>query len=163
DLAQVVARMQEVHLEPGQSVAEADARLYLLTDGQARVLHPTGSETAAPARLGPGDAFGLAALLGERTGGVLEAVSKVDLVALDALDLAHLMLALPALAGSLAAQTSAGPREGIRLSRPMLRPWPVSPEPRADADSSLSRTYASWAQPSVRRDAGRVDVMGGAP
>ena len=163
DLAQVVARMREVHLEPGQSVTEADARLYLLTDGQARVLHPTVPETAAPARLGPGDAFGLAALLGERTGAVLEAVSKVDLVALDALDLAHLMVALPALAGALAAQTSAGPREGIRLSRSVLRPWPVSPDPRADADSSLSRTYASWGQPSMRFDGSRIDVMGGAP
>ena len=87
----------------------------------------------------------------------------MDLVALDALDLAHLMVALPALAGALAAQTSAGPREGIRLSRSVLRPWPVSPDPRADADSSLSRTYASWGQPSMRFDSSRIDVMGGAP
>ena len=164
DLAQVVARMREIHLGPGQTVAEADARLYLLTDGQARVLHPTGSEAAVPsARLGPGDAFGLAALLGERADTVLEAVSKVDLVALDALDLAHLMLALPALAAALAGSTSAGPREGVRLSRPMLRPplprpGPVSVEPRAHADSGLSRAYAPWAQPSSRRDA--VEVMG---
>ena len=164
DLAQVAARMREVHLEPGQTVAETDARLYLLTDGQARVLHSTVSETSAPsARLGPGDAFGVAALLGDRTGGVLEAVSRVDLVALDALDLAHLMVALPALARALAGYTAAGPREGILLSRPMLRPWPVSPDQRADADSSLSRTYAPWAQSSMRRDASHVDVMGGAP
>jgi ABC-type phosphate transport system ATPase subunit len=163
DLAQVVARMREVHLEPGQTMAEADA-LCLLTDGQARVLPPTGSEPSAPpTRLGPGDAFGLAALLGNRTGGVLEAVSKVDLVALDALDLAHLMLVIPALPAALAAHTSAGPRDGIRLSRPVLRPWPVSPQPRSNADVSLSRPAASWAQPPVRRDAARVDVMGGAP
>ena len=165
DLAQVLARMREVHLEPGQTVAETDARLYLLTDGQARVLPPTGPELPAPpARLGPGDAFGLAAMLGNRTGGVLEAVSKVDLVALDALDLAHLMLVLPALAAALAAHTSAGPRDGIRLSRPMLRPWPVPPEPRANAaDASVSRPAAAWAQPPMRRNAARVDVMGGAP
>jgi hypothetical protein len=45
----------------------------------------------------------------------------------------------------------------------MLRPWPISPDPRANADASLSRPAASWAQPPMRRDAARVDVMGGAP
>lgn len=137
-------------VEPGQIVTEAEGRLYLLIDSQARVLHPAVSELPVPsARLGPGDAFSLAALLGDGTGSVLEAVGQVTLFALDALDLARLPLVPPALAAALTAPDSAAPREGFGCPARCCGRGQSRRSRGANADPSLSRPCAPWAQPRV--------------
>lgn len=66
--------------------------------------------------LGPGDAFGLAALLGEDAGEVLQASGPVQLLAISGAELWQLAAKLPGLAAGLQpASGSARPVGGVRL------------------------------------------------
>ena len=77
-------RLNTVDLAAGETLTEGGGRLAILRRGHARVLVPDFAGRPTPAaELGPGDAFGVAALLGQESGAVLEAVERVGLVVLD--------------------------------------------------------------------------------
>lgn len=107
-----------------------DGRLLLVRQGRGLVLgpDPTG-RLATVAELGPGQAFGLGATMGEQTGSVLRALRPLQLLVLSSAALAVLALELPAVAAAL--DTPLGPARpagGARLSQVALRP-PLSGDP----------------------------------
>ena len=74
------------------------------------------------AQLGPGDVFGLAALLGDDMDNVLQPIGNLDLLVLDPAAIARLTVEVPSLPKSLfGAEQAVAPRGGTRLSRPVLR------------------------------------------
>jgi energy-coupling factor transporter ATP-binding protein EcfA2 len=101
-----------------------DGRLLLVRQGRAVVLAPDpAGRLLTVAELGPGQAFGLDATMGEQTGSVLRAVRPLRLLVLSSAALAVLALELPAVAAALdTAPGPTAPAGGSRLSRVGLRP-----------------------------------------
>jgi ABC-type multidrug transport system fused ATPase/permease subunit len=123
ELTCVAERLRHVRLAPGETVAESDGRIYVIASGQARVLSKDVTGTAVPsAQLGPGDVFGLAALLGDDMDNILQPIGNLDLLVLDPAAIARLTVEVPSLPKSLfGAEQAVAPRGGTRLSRPVLR------------------------------------------
>ena len=89
------------------------------------VLAPDFTGALAPlADVGPGDAFGLSALLGEDKGFVLKAVDALSLVVIDDEAIRGLAGVHPQIAQALEGTTkpAAGPAGGQRLSRLTMAP-----------------------------------------
>jgi ABC-type polar amino acid transport system ATPase subunit len=110
-LAEVAGHLERVVLPAGESVADG-TDLWVVTAGRARVLVPgVGGGWSTTAELGPGDAFGLAAVLGGGpTGAWLQAI--------DGVELAHLAAAhLDRSGGAALAGPAVGPSGGTRLTR----------------------------------------------
>jgi ABC-type multidrug transport system fused ATPase/permease subunit len=128
DLDRLAGRLRPVSLDPGETVAEGGGRLLLVRGGRAEVLaRGLAGRLEVAAELGPGDAFGLGALLGEETGLVLRAAGRpVQLLALDDESMAAAAAAHPpvaaALEGDAAPRAAARPAGGRRLSRVTLAP-----------------------------------------
>lgn len=119
--AEVAGRLRERRLQPGEALLEGDGCLYLIAEGEARVLVP--DSPFAPVVLARGDAFGLAALLRDESGARLQAVGAVTLLVLDAEDLGYLAATLPQVAAALGG--SGGglvPSGGSRLPTVMFTP-----------------------------------------
>jgi ABC-type multidrug transport system fused ATPase/permease subunit len=132
ELAAVVRRLRPVEVAPGERPAEGGGGLSLMRRGRARVLVPGfGGDLAVVAELGPGDVFGLSALLGEETGSVLEAVEAVSLLVLDGPAFADLVGQVPTLAAGFEGtrRSRVLPRGGRRLSRLTM------PRPQAELRS----------------------------
>jgi ABC-type multidrug transport system fused ATPase/permease subunit/pSer/pThr/pTyr-binding forkhead associated (FHA) protein len=112
----VVSRLQPQTLSSGQVVVEGGGRLAIVRRGRARISAEIGAGEGT--ELGPGDAFGLAALLGNETGAVLVAEGPVTLLVLDDQAMASLAGALPSVAAALERpKAAASPAGGRRLSR----------------------------------------------
>ena len=134
ELADVASRLQAGKVQAGQGLPEGGGRLVLVRRGRARVLTPgLGGQLVASAELGPGDAFGVAALLGQETGAVLEGAEDLAVLVLDDEDMAGVAARFPSVAAALAGRPSAlVPAGGRRLSR-MTMAFSIEPGPPARA------------------------------
>ena len=121
----VVGRLQNLELAAGATVAEGGGRLHMVRRGRGSVLAPDFAGELSPlAEIGPGDAFGLAALLGEERGHVLRAIDAVSLLVLDDEAVRGLAAVHPSVALALegGAASAAVPAGGTRLSRLTIAP-----------------------------------------
>jgi ABC-type multidrug transport system fused ATPase/permease subunit/CRP-like cAMP-binding protein len=156
-LSTIAGRLRPGLLEAGEQVEEGNGVL-LLRSGRARVLAPGVDGRLAPvAELGPGDAFGLSALLGPdaaRLSGpmsptpatVLEATEPVATLTLDDEAIAALAGALPSVAAALdGTAVAAAPVGGRRLTRMTIAPRlrPPLPPPAAPAPTTQDVRRAS--------------------
>jgi len=124
-LADVAGRLQSVELAAGATVAEGGGRLFIVRRGRGSVLVPDfAGELSPSAEVDAGDAFGLAALLGEERGHVLRAVDALSLLVLDDDAIRGLAAIHPSVAATLegAAASAAVPAGGTRLSRLTIAP-----------------------------------------
>ena len=124
-LAVVAGRLRADDLAPGARVPERSGQLLIVRRGRARVLRPgIDGELAPAAELGPGDAFGLSALLGQESGAYLEATEPVGALVLDDEAIAGLAAAYPAVGAALEGRRppSVAPAGGRRLSRMTIAP-----------------------------------------
>ena len=119
---------------PARRLAEGGGRLLLVRQGRAKTLVPGLTGQLVPvADLGPGDAFGLTALLGEPTGAVLQAVEALRLLVLDDEAITGLAALFAPVAAALDGRRAgeSAPEGGTRLSRmtiaPMVAPAPPPP------------------------------------
>ncbi|HSL56691.1 MAG TPA: ATP-binding cassette domain-containing protein, partial [Acidimicrobiales bacterium] len=112
-LADVAGRLRSTTLAAGERVSEEPGRLWLVRAGRARVLSVAadGSERA-DTELGAGDAFGVAAALGDVRGDALEAVEPLRLLTLDPDALAAVAAVHPAVAARLSGRGTMGPAAG---------------------------------------------------
>jgi ABC-type multidrug transport system fused ATPase/permease subunit len=119
ELTLVEDSLQPLALGPGERLSESDQRLAIVARGRGRVLVPgVGNQgLVSVAELGPGQAFGLSALLGEPTGAVLEASAALTVLCLDTDRLDMLVERLPAVAAALRGNqaTVVSPVRGRRL------------------------------------------------
>jgi ABC-type multidrug transport system fused ATPase/permease subunit len=123
-LAGVAGRLKAVDLPVGANLEEG-GRLVIVRTGSASVLAPDFTGELAPVTdLGPGDVFGLAAVLGDPKGYVLHANDAVSLLALDDEAIRALAGLHPTVAAALEARGAreAGPVGGTRLSRLTIAP-----------------------------------------
>ena len=129
-LDRVARCLHEQRVDRDETVRSDDGRLLLIRRGRALVLGPDpAGRLTTVARLGPGQAFGLGGVMGERTGTLLRALRPLELLVLRSEALAALALELPAVAAALdTAPGRAVPAGGERLSQLALRP-PVSGDP----------------------------------
>ena len=95
------------------------ALVLLGASAAAQPVAPHQDNSSRPEALQPGDAFGLAALLGAETGAELVAEEPVELLVLDSDTLASLAAIHPSVAAALmgAGDDRAGPQGGELLSR----------------------------------------------
>jgi ABC-type multidrug transport system ATPase subunit len=160
-LATAAGRLRAVDLAAGETLPEGGGRISILRRGQARLLVPDLTGTLAPvAQLSPGDAFGVAALLGRESGAVLEAIGRVGLVVLDDAAMAGLAATIPAVGAALAgapaaARPAAAPLGGRRLSRltfgPQRRPLSLAGhEQEVEAPGADEVRRLTGALPAVR-------------
>jgi CRP-like cAMP-binding protein len=99
--------------------------LFVVRRGRGSVLAPDFAGELSPlAEVGPGDAFGLAALLGEERGHVLRAIDTVTLLVLDDEAVRGLAAVHPSVAVALegGGASAAVPAGGTRLSRLTIAP-----------------------------------------
>ena len=107
-------------------------------------------ELVASAELGPGDAFGLSALLGHETGAVLEGAEDLSFLVLDDEDLAGVAARFPSVGVALAGRPSVpAPTGGRRLSRMTIAPSPTAAQ----------STVPSAAKQEVLRITGTLPVV----
>ncbi|MFQ5556943.1 MAG: ATP-binding cassette domain-containing protein, partial [Acidimicrobiales bacterium] len=134
----VAERLEAAEVGPGETLAEGSGRLSLISRGRGEVLTPGPSgDLVATAELGPGDSFGLSALLGAETGALLRAVEKLTLLVLDdealrAIAARHSAVA-DVLSGGLAVPA---PVKGRRIGRSTLavRTGALGPAPARSAE-----------------------------
>jgi ABC-type multidrug transport system fused ATPase/permease subunit len=123
-LALVESRMTTLVLSPGERFPEGGGRLVIVKRGRAQLLapRPGGGEEVFVTELEPGDAFGLAAILGNETGSVLVAEGPVSLLVLDDEAMSALRAALPQISSAVTGLRSptVAPAGGRRLSRVTL-------------------------------------------
>jgi ATP-binding cassette subfamily B protein len=116
---EVGEHLRAAELTPGQLVPEGGGRVAIVARGRARVLVPSlGGRLTGETELGPGDAFGVTALLGEDRGTTLQAIEPTTLLVLDDEQLRGLAARYPEVAARLTGgePQADGPR-GRRLER----------------------------------------------
>lgn len=156
-LADAVSRLRPVELAVGDAIEEQPGRLLLVRSGRAEVRVPgIGGGWDSTAELGPGDSFGLAALLGAARGAQLVALEPTRLLVLDDAALGALAASYPSVAAALEGQAPAvAPPEGARrLSRMVMRSRvehssALAPQPRPPAPDADAVVRASGAFPRV--------------
>jgi ABC-type multidrug transport system ATPase subunit len=125
----VAGRLHSSDLAAGERVAEDAGHLVMVRRGRGQVLTSSADGAAIPtAELGPGDVFGLGALLGDTTGALLSAVGPMTLLVLDAGALAAAAAMFPTVASVLEGRPVDGgpaPAGGHRLSRVPTAALPV--------------------------------------
>ena len=164
-LATVAASLRDSELPLGGTLHEVEGQLVLVRSGRGNVLVPgvTG-QLVAVAELRSGDAFGIAALLGQPIGAVLEAAATMQLVFLDEQSIAALARSLPPLAAEMAGRNepAAAPTGGTRLSRMTVMPshaggpGPAPPVPLADIRRDDRRVPDRATMSRVETDDGRA-------
>ena len=152
-LADVAARLGILDLAPGESIKEGGGRLAIVRTGRGTVLAAgLAGEPEPVAELGPGDCFGLTALLGQERGAELVASERTRLLVLDDETLSTLAAIYRPVADALQGTRAptAAPVGGARLSR-------LTIGPRATFDAAAARV-ASTAPPSadIRRATGAL-------
>ena len=118
-LADIASHLQAAEIGAGESVAEGGGRLMVVSHGRAEVLSPGPDRELVPtADLGPGDAFGLSALLGSETGAVLRAVEKMTVLVLDDESLVAVSASHPSVGEALGGgRAGPAPVSGRRVTR----------------------------------------------
>ena len=124
-LADVADRLGVLDLAPGESINEGGGRLAIVRTGRGTVL-VTGlaGEPEPVAELGPGDCFGLTALLGQERGAELVASERTRLLVLDDETLSSLAAIYPPVARRAAGHPCADGGAGRRRS-------PLAPDHRS--------------------------------
>jgi ABC-type multidrug transport system fused ATPase/permease subunit/CRP-like cAMP-binding protein len=124
ELDLVASRLRATSVSAGERLAEGGGSLTLIRRGRARLLSPGfAGELFGSAELGPGDAFGVSALLGQETGAQLEASTDLSLLVLDDDVIAGFAATLPSVAAALGGKgTAPAPVGGQRLSRVSMGP-----------------------------------------
>jgi ATP-binding cassette subfamily B protein len=118
DLGAIAAQLRVVDLRPGEQIPEGGGRLILIRRGSVRTLLPGIDGQLVPSvELGTGDAFGLAALLGNETGATLEAIDSASVLVLDDESISSIAARHPSVADALRHGSHLGPEGGQRLSR----------------------------------------------
>ncbi len=116
-LAEVAGRLGERQVPVG-TVVEEDGALSVVRRGRADVLGPgLAGQPVVVGELGPGDTFGLAAVLGGGAGTAMRAVETLTLAVLDADLLRALAQSEPSVAAGLTGRRSSIAPTGQRLSR----------------------------------------------
>jgi ABC-type multidrug transport system fused ATPase/permease subunit len=163
-LSKIAQMLQSAQLQAGATLAEGGGRLSFIRSGRGEVLSPNlAGEPIATASLGPGDAFGLSALLGVEAGLSLRAVDPVTLLVLNDEAIRSIAATQPSVASHLTGAAAAGTEElprpagGKRLSRMTMGPGirSTSAVPASD--------QAGQAAPSVeevRRMTGSLPAVG---
>jgi ABC-type multidrug transport system fused ATPase/permease subunit len=124
-LASIEPRLRAMDLAAGEQVPDGGGRVLIVRRGRARVLARGLDGRLAPvADLGSGDAFGVAALLGDDSGTMLEAVDATSLLVLDDEAIAGLAAVFPTVAAALTGSEPrpVAPGGGRRLSRMTIAP-----------------------------------------
>jgi ATP-binding cassette subfamily B protein len=121
-LDRVAQALYEQWIERDETISDDDGRLVLIKRGRGVVLVRDAAEgLSRVAELGPGEAFGLGAVMGQRTGHVLQAQRRLQLLVLMPQALAALALDLPSVGAALdTASSPAAPAGGDRLSQVAL-------------------------------------------
>ena len=135
----VADRLRTSEVRAGDTLSEGGGGLVLVRRGRGRVLVPgLGGSLAPVAEIGPGDAFGVAAVLGQPSGAVLEAIEVMSVLVLDEHVIAGLAANFEAVSAALAGKqrASAVPAGGKRLSR--LTRGPSSPAPGGEAPPAVA-------------------------
>jgi ABC-type multidrug transport system fused ATPase/permease subunit len=156
-LDDVAGRLRSVELQAGETIGEGGGRLSIIRHGRGVVLAPDFTGELAPlAEVGPGDAFGLSALLGEEKGFVLRAVDTLSLLVLDDEAIRGLAGVHPSVAAALEGRKAeaAAPVGGTRLSRLTMAPGSrlsivQPPPPGAPSAEDVRRMTGSM--PAVNR------------
>jgi ABC-type multidrug transport system ATPase subunit len=160
ELSDVAARLRAIELRPGETVSEGGGRLMLVRQGRAVVLAPDFSgQLVASTELGAGDTFGLAALLDDVAGRVLQASELVTLLVLDDETIRGLAGVYPSVAAALEGMQSpqAAPIGGTRLSRLTLGP---AVRPSVSLVDSSAPTPSAPGPEAVRRSTGSFRPVG---
>jgi ABC-type multidrug transport system fused ATPase/permease subunit len=137
ELRTVASRMRAMQMAPGETLPEGRL-LVVVCRGRAAVLVPgLRGQLVQATELVAGDSFGVAALMGDEGGRILQAKEHLELLLLEDDALARLAALLPPIAAVLDGkrQPSATPAGGHRLVRMTLGPPPRSsttPQARAD-------------------------------
>lgn len=116
--------LREIRLERGDTLGARSGQLAVVVRGQGRVFapDPTGRSVQV-AQLGPGQLFGLGALLGDDTAAELRADRRMELAILTEQALYHLATQLPPVAAALNARRApSAPLGGERLSQIRMLP-----------------------------------------
>jgi ABC-type multidrug transport system fused ATPase/permease subunit/pSer/pThr/pTyr-binding forkhead associated (FHA) protein len=121
-LDRVAGALHEQWIERDETLSDDGGRLVLIKRGRGVVLVRDPAEgLSRVAELGPGEAFGLGAVMGQRTGYVLRAQRRLQLLVLRPEALAALALELPSVGAALdTAPSPAVPAGGDRLSQVAL-------------------------------------------
>ncbi|SHN36847.1 ABC transporter transmembrane domain-containing protein [Cryptosporangium aurantiacum] len=124
ELRIVAASLREIRLERGDTLPARTGQLAVVVRGQGRVFAPDPTGRAVQvAELGPGQVFGLGALLGDDTAAELRADRRMELGILTEQALYALATRLPAVAAALNARRSpSAPLGGERLSQVRMLP-----------------------------------------
>jgi ATP-binding cassette subfamily B protein len=143
DLASIARELRVVDLRPGDQIPEGGGRLVLVRRGHARILARGIDDQLVPrVELGPGDVFGLAALLGNETGTTLEAIDSTSVLVLDDEAISGIAARHPSVADALRHGLRVGPAGGRRLPRLTFGPNRIADEPLiapSPADANLVR------------------------
>lgn len=120
----VAGRLRLVEMAAGTSVSEGGGQLTIVRRGRPRVVAPGPfGASVTVAQLAPGDAFGLAALLGQDSGAVLTADTQAALLVLDDDALRGLAAAFPSIGAAMTGRADVvSPVGGLRLTRATLAP-----------------------------------------
>jgi len=119
-LAPIVQRLVAQELAAGATMPDSEGALVLLARGRGRVLTPDGpAGWSINAELGPGDTFGVSALLNGATGSCLQAVEPTTVLVLATDIIAGIVASEPSVAASFDGNrvSAAGPQGGTRLTR----------------------------------------------
>ncbi len=157
-LGVVAERLRADELAPGTRVPEDGHRLLILRRGRARVLLPGLDGRLAPAtELGPGDAFGVSAVLGQESGACLEAIETLSTLVLDEDAIGAMAAAYPSVGSALDGSRgpAAAPAGGRRLSRMTIAPR-ARPQPDAEA---ATRSSLRVSADEVRRASGTFGAL----
>ena len=153
-LADVAARLGILDLAPGESIKEGGGRLAIVRTGRGTVLVAgLAGEPEPVAELGPGDCFGLTALLGQERGAEFVAGERTRLLVLDDETLSSLAAtSYPSVAGAL---EGSAPWPPVRRRSPMAHDdgTPAShrgPPGAADRAAVGRRSGARPAQAEIR-------------
>jgi ABC-type multidrug transport system fused ATPase/permease subunit len=128
ELENVASQLTTMRLTEGEAIAEGGGRLIVIGRGRGQVRAPGITGEPVPiAELGPGGAFGVAALLGRETGAVLTAVEPMDLFVLEDDALRVIATTLRPVGEALCGvgtgpHPETGSTEGRRLSRTTIGP-----------------------------------------
>jgi ABC-type multidrug transport system fused ATPase/permease subunit len=116
ELHEVAQLLRPMELVPGETLLEEGGQLAVVRRGSAMLMTRGLDGQLAPlVELGPGDSFGLSAVMGGGSGDVLRATGPVALLLLDAEALRTLADRFEQVADALGGDGRAAPAAGIRL------------------------------------------------
>jgi ATP-binding cassette subfamily B protein len=143
---EIAARARPARLRPGEEM-RADEALAIISSGRARVFVTNFAGALVPAsELGPGDGYGISALLGQDRESVLRAETAVELLVLDDGVIRNLAARFPSVDEALRGRAALAGPEGVRLPRATGVFAPVAHDPdRAGVhQDGVARDTGMW-------------------